>query len=189
MSKNEEYIEIIRKRLNPNRFHHSLCVADEAKKLAEKYGCDAEKAYTSGILHDIMKNTPDAEQLEFLASQNVQLTDIEKSNPKLWHAISGAVYIKNILNEDEKIVNAVRYHTTGKAGMTTLEKVLYIADYISADRTYDGIEEIREAAYRSLEEAMMIGLQFSICEITERKQVVHPDSINTYNELILEGLV
>lgn len=182
------YIEIIKSRLDPYRFHHSLCVADCAKKLAAKYGCNEDKAYTAGILHDIMKNAPPDEQLEFLEKQNVELSPVEKSNSKLYHAISGAYYIKNIIKiDDEDIFNAVRYHTTGRANMSLLEKVIFIADFVSDDRDYNGIEEIRQAAWESLEKAMMIGLDFTIKEIVGRRQTLHPDSINLYNELILEG--
>lgn len=182
------YVDVIKERLDPYRLRHSLCVADCAKKLASNYGCDAEKAYTAGILHDVMKNTPPDEQLEFLRCVGVELTEVEKSNPKLYHAISGAYYVRNVLNiDDGDIFNAVRYHTTGRANMSLLERVIFIADFISDDRDYPDIEVIRKAAWESLEKAMMIGLDFTIKEIVGRRQTLHPDSINLYNELILEG--
>lgn len=184
----DKYIEIIKQRLNPYRFNHSVCVAKCAEKLAEIYNADVQKAYVAGILHDIMKNTPDKEQLDYLKKHNVVLTETELSNPKLYHAISGAYYVKNELKiEDREIIDAIRFHTTGRAKMSLLEKVIYVADFISDDRDYNGIGEIRQAAYRSLEEAMMIGLEFSIQEITQKKQTLHPDSVDAYNELILEG--
>lgn len=183
-----QYIEIIKSRLDQYRFNHSICVAQCAVKLSEKYGCDPEKAYVAGILHDVMKNTLPDEQLKFLSEHNVTLSSVEKSNPKLYHAISGAYYIKDVLKiDDEDIFNAVRFHTTGRANMSLLEKVIFIADFISDDRCYNGIEEIRSAAWESLEKAMMIGLDFTIKEIVGKKQTLHPDSIDIYNELILEG--
>ena len=182
------YVDVIKERLDPYRLHHSLCVSECAKKLAVKYGCDEQKAYVAGILHDVMKNTAPGEQLEFLRSQSVELTDVEKSNTKLYHAVSGAYYVKNVLNiDDEDIFNAVRFHTTGRANMSLLEKVIFIADFISDDRDYNDIETIRSAAWESLEKAMMIGLDFTLKEIVGRRQTLHPDSINLYNELILEG--
>ena len=184
----DKYIEIIKQRLNPYRFNHSVCVAECAVKLAEIYGADVKKAYVAGDLHDIMKNTPDEEQLDYLKDLDVSLNKTELSNPKLYHAISGAHYIKNELKIDDKeIFDAIRFHTTGRAKMSLLEKVIYVADFISDDRSYNGIDEIRAAAYRSLEEAMMIGLEFSIQEITQKKQTLHPDSVDAYNELILEA--
>ena len=183
-----DYVELIKMRLDSYRFRHSLCVADCAKKLARQYGCDEKKAYTAGILHDVMKNTSPDEQLAFLEEHGVELNGIERSNPKLYHAISGAYYVKDVLNvEDEDIFNAIRFHTTGRAGMSLLEKVIFIADFVSDDRCYNGIDEIRDAAWKSLEKAMMIGLDFTIKEIVGKRQTLHPDSVNLYNELILEG--
>lgn len=182
-----DYIEIIKKRLDPYRFYHSMCVAECAKKLAKKYGCDEEKAYTAGVVHDIMKNTPPDEQLEFLEKLSVKLSNAELANPKLYHAISGAYYVKNELKiDDEDIFNAVRYHTTGREGMSVLEKVIFVADFVSEDRNYNGIDEIRAASEESLEKAMMIGISFTIKEIVDKKQSLHIDSVKTYNELILE---
>lgn len=183
-----DYIEIIKPRLDAYRLHHSVCVCECAKKLARLYNCDEEKACTAGILHDIMKNTSNEEQLKYLDKCGVSLSKIEISNPKLYHAISGAYYVKKELKiDDEDIFNAIRFHTTGRENMSLLEKVIYIADFVSDDRDYDGIDEIRQAAFRNLEEAMMIGVKFSIEEIVGRQQTVHPDSINLYNELILEA--
>ena len=187
--RNEEFTEIIRKRLNEKRFIHSLNVAECAKKLADIYGGNKEKSFTAGLLHDIMKNADKSEQLQIINEGKIILTEEEKDNPKLWHAIAGAEYMRNKLNvRDEEIIDAVRYHTTGKKNMSLLAKIIYIADYISDDRDYPGIEEIRAAAYESLEKAMMIGLEFSIKEIVGRKQIIHPDSIDAYNELILKKL-
>ena len=189
MNEYKEYIEVIKQNLDAYRFNHCLCVAECAKKLAEKYGCDAEKAYVAGILHDVTKNDSSEKHLDFFKEHNIKLTVVEMSNHKLFHAISGAYYVKNVLkNDDEDIFNAIRYHTTGRAGMSLLEKVIFIADFISDDRNYNGIDEIRRAAWENLEKAMMIGLDFTIKEIVGRRQTLHPDSVDLYNELILEGI-
>ena len=120
-----EYKDIIKPKLTERRYIHSLCVADEAVKLAEKYGCDKEKAYTAGILHDIFKDTPKEEMLKMFDDFGIILNGVEKQAPKLWHAILGSEYIKRVLKiNDDEIISAVRYHTTAKAGMTLLEKVM-----------------------------------------------------------------
>lgn len=187
--RNDEFLEEIKKRLSQYRFVHSINVADEAKRLAEKYGADADKAYTAGLVHDIMKDTPKEKQLELFRKYGVELTEVEKASPKTWHAMSGELYLKNELNvSDEEILSAVRYHTTAKAGMTLLEKVLYIADYTSAERDYDDVDVMREKADRSLDEAMLYGLQFTIDEMVREGRPVHPDSLYAYNEAaILEN--
>ncbi len=186
--RNEEFKKLIEGRLKERRFIHSLNVADSARSLARKYGCDEEKAYTAGLLHDVMKNASDFEQLNAISKAGWELTDCEKSNKKLWHAIAGAAYMKITLGiEDGDLIEAVRYHTTARKNMSLLEKVIYVADFISADRDYPEVDEVRNAADESLEKAMMLGLEFCIHEIVERKQVLHPDSVDAYNEIILKN--
>ena len=181
-----EYKEIIRPRLSDYRYLHSVNVAKEAARLAEKYGADPEKARLAGILHDITKETPADQQLKIMEKFDVQLTDIERSAPKLWHAISGAVYIEHELGiKDKDILDAVRYHTTGRAGMSLFEKVLFIADFTSEERDYNGVDKMRRAADISLEKAMLEGVTFTITDLASRHKSIHPDTVSTYNWVIL----
>lgn len=184
--RNAEFLEEIKKRLNPDRLYHSLNVADEAKKLAKHYGADEQKAFTAGLLHDVLKNTPDSELLQYFERNGIMLTETERASRKTWHAMAGADFLRRELHvTDEDILSAVRWHTTGRAGMTLLDKVLFIADFISADRDYPGVERMREKAYVSLEDAMLEGLQFTINELVENAWPVHEDSIRAYNELVI----
>lgn len=184
--RNAEFLEEIKKRLNPDRLYHSLNVADEAKKLAKHYGADEQKAFTAGLLHDILKNTPDSELLQYFERNGIMLTETERASRKTWHAMAGADFLRRELHvTDEDILSAVRWHTTGRAGMTLLDKVLFIADFISADRDYPGVGRMREKAYVSLEDAMLEGLQFTINELVENAWPVHEDSIRAYNELVI----
>lgn len=185
--RNDEFLQEIKKRLSQYRFIHSVNVADEAKRLAIKYVADPDKAYTAGLVHDIMKDTSKEKQLELFRKYGVKLTEVELASPKTWHAMSGALFLRNELNvTDEEILSAVRYHTTAKAGMTLLEKVLYIADYTSAERDYDDVDVMRDKADRSLEEAMLYGLQFTINEMVKEGRPVHPDSLHAYNEVAIK---
>lgn len=186
--RNEEFINEIRKQLGDYRFIHSLNVAKTAVELARRYGADEKKAYTAGILHDVLKDKKPEELLDLIDNRyKVPLTDVERSNHKLYHAIAGAEYVKNELGvTDEEIINAIRYHTTGRKNMSLLEKVIYIADFISEDRNYDGVERMREKAKISLETAMEEGLQFSIIELSEKLLPIHPDSIDAYNQIVTE---
>jgi len=187
--RNAFFLEEIRKRLSEKRFIHSVNVAEKAEYLAKKYGADEKKAYTAGLLHDIMKDTPKEVQLDMLENKYGQnLSGVEKANHKLYHAMSGALFIERELNvTDREIIDAVRYHTTARKNMSILEKVLYIADYISDDRDYNGVERMREKAEISLECAMREGLQFSIIELAEKEKAIHPDSLDAYNEIIIGG--
>lgn len=182
----EDCKKIIRKRLGDYRYQHSVNVSKCAADLAEKYGADPHKAKIAGILHDATKETPYLEQLQMMERYGILLSDIEKQAPKLWHALSGACFMEHELGiEDEDILNAVRYHTTARKGMTTLEKVIYIADFISAERDYPGVDELRGAARESLERVMLEGLSFSMCDLSNRKMLIHPNTFEAYNEILL----
>lgn len=182
--RNAEFLEEIKKHLQPERLYHSINVAEEAKKLALHYGVDPEKAYTAGLLHDVMKNTPDDVLLNFFRENGIILTKTERVSRKTWHAIAGEAYCRLKLSvTDSEILSAIRWHTTARAGMTLLDKVIFIADFISADRDYDGVERMREKAYVSLESAMLEGLQFTLAELIENGWAVHEDSLAAYNEL------
>ena len=184
--RNEEFIRIIQERLSERRCFHSRCVAQAARMLAKQYGADAGRAYTAGILHDIMKEAPREEQLQTIAAAGIILTDVERVNPKLWHAVSGYAYCRDRLHvTDGGILRAIRYHTTGRAGMTLLEKCVYIADFISDDRDYPGVEELRACARRGLEEVMREGLKFTLSELARNGQAIHPDSVAAYNQIII----
>ena len=182
----QEYKKLLESRLNKGRFYHSLCVADEAKRLAEKYGGNEEKCYLAGLLHDITKNSSPEEHLEILKNNNITLSDIEMSAEKLWHAVSGAIYIKNNLNiTDEEILDAVRFHTTAKADMSLTAKILYLADFTSKDRNYPDVNIIRNLVDKSLDEAFIYALKYSIIDLTERSKAIHPDTVAAFNETVL----
>ncbi|HEX3037673.1 MAG TPA: bis(5'-nucleosyl)-tetraphosphatase (symmetrical) YqeK [Oscillospiraceae bacterium] len=182
-----DYKAIIKPLLSEKRYIHSVNVAKEAVRLAKRYGANPEKAEVAGILHDIMKDTPPDEQLKMMMRFDIILTDVERDAQKLWHAICGAAYIEQELQiSDRDILDAVRYHTTGRANMTQLEKVIFIADFISADRDYDGVERMRKAAEISLEQAMLEGVVFTIQDLSERFKPIHPDTVSAYNWVVLD---
>ena len=184
--RNAEFLDAIKRKLNPQRLHHSLCVAESARELAMQYGADPDKAYTAGLVHDIMKNTPPDDMLKFFCDNGIMLTKTQRQSPKTWHAIAAEASSRSRLHvTDEDILTAVRYHTTGRADMTCLEKVVFIADFVSADRDYPEVEHMRATAHRSLEEAIVEGLQFTITELVEAAALVDPDSIGAYNDAVL----
>ena len=180
------YKDIIRSLMGERRYNHSVNVSAEAVRLAKKYGADVEKAAVAGILHDITKEVDFEKQLQIINSGDIILTDVEKTTNKLWHAISGSVYIQNELDiHDEDIINAVRYHTTGRANMSLLEKVIFLADFTSVERDYPDVDVIREKAEISLEEGMLYGIQFTLNRLLERQGPLSTDAIDAYNEILL----
>ncbi len=182
-----DYIGLLKEKLKEKRFIHSLNVADCAYALAEKYGADRKKAYLAGLLHDVMKNANDDEQLQIIEKGGIMLSCAEKHNKKTWHAVSGEAYLRTQLYiTDEEILSAVRYHTTGKGGMSLLDKVIFVADFISVDRDYDDVDVMRNFSWNvGLDEACLYGLKYTIKELCEGGYVIHKDSIDFYNELII----
>ena len=183
--KYREYDMLLRSKLDDYRYIHSLGVAKSAKELAALYGADEEKAYTAGLLHDVMKNASPDEQLQIMEKADIILSPCEKLNQKLWHAIAGAAFLKTELNiTDEEIISAVRWHTTGKAGMTTLEKTVYLADFISEDRTYPDVDEVRRLAHISLERAIVYTQKYCIQKLLSQNMIIDPSSVECYNDLV-----
>lgn len=183
MNKEEQYIDIIRGRLTPRRFEHSLAVARQAQHLAEKYGADPEKARMAGLLHDILKDTDGDSQLQIFKDFGILLDAVEQKAPKLWHARAGAVFLQHILGiQDGEILDAVRYHTTARAGMSLLEIVLYLADFTSDDRDYPDVDVMRELTERDLDEAMRYAVAYTIDDLRAENRPVHPDTLACYME-------
>ncbi len=181
----EVYKQILKQRLDEKRYYHSLCVADEAARLAEKSGIHTDKAYLAGLLHDITKNAPREEHLQIFSQFGIILNDIEKNAVKLWHAISGATYCEKILKiTDSEILDAIRYHTTAKKDMSPLGLVLYLADFTSRDRDYPDVEVMRELVDKSFDEAYVYALQYTIKDLTEQKRAIHFDTLSAYNSAV-----
>lgn len=182
----EEFISLLKERLDDYRFAHSINVAKSAVMLADKYGADKEKAYIAGLLHDVTKNESDENQLQIFKDNGIMLSYVEENNHKLWHAMSGSVYVKEKLNiDDEEITGAIRYHTTGKKGMTLLEKIIYIADYISEERDYPDVDIMRQLSDESLEEAALYSLKYTFKKLSSLELPIHNDSLDFYNELVI----
>lgn len=179
----EQYCDILRGRLTPKRYRHSIAVAEQAEHLAKKYGGDPEKARIAGLLHDILKDTDGDSQLQIFKDFGILLDAVEETAPKLWHAHAGAVFLEHILGiTDPEILLPIRYHTTGRAGMSMAEVVLYLADFTSADRDYPDVDVMRELTERSVEEAMRYALKYTIDDLNERGLPVHPDTLACYEE-------
>ena len=188
MNKADEYKVLIRERLSDYRYFHSMCVAKSAMILAEKYGGNVEKAYLAGLLHDIMKETDNEIQLQTAEKIGIILSPLERGNIKLYHAISGYAYCKSELNiADDELLNSIRYHTTARADMTLLDKIIYIADFISDDRDYDDVDIMREKAKISLECAMEYAMKYTIVDLVKKGQTIHPDTISAYNQIIINN--
>ena len=180
-----EYRKLLSEKLDDYRMHHSECVSECAAVLAEKYGADIEKARLAGLLHDVTKNTSKEDQLKIIEKSGEPLSRVELINPKVWHQISGAAFLKESgIITDEEILGAVRWHTTGRAGMTLLEKIVYTADFISADRDYPDVNVVRRLAEESLEDAILYTSRYTVQKLASADLPIHPATVECYNDMI-----
>lgn len=166
--------------LSPKRFLHTKGVAEEARRLAEVYDIDADKAYIAGILHDCAKDLGKERSLELCREYGMELDEVLVSQPDLIHSFLGAeVARKQYGITDEDILNAIRYHTTGRENMSDLEKIIYLADFFEPSRKpFDGIEEMRALAYSNLDSAMDFALNHTIDYNTKKNRLIHPLSLS-----------
>lgn len=183
-ARNKEFLEILKTRLTPQRLYHSICVAEQAKHLAEIFGGDTEKAYTAGLVHDIMRYEPPEKMIELILGDGQVLTESEKKITVTLHAVAGEVYLrKNLKVTDGEILSSVRYHTTGKEDMTLLEKIIYAADLTSADREYPDADEVRALAEKDLDRTVLRGLSFTIEDNARKCRPIHIDTVKAFNYL------
>lgn len=179
--------EFLVKNLSEKRVNHVLGVANTAKELAILNNEDENKAELAAMLHDIAKEMPIDEQLKILSDNNFKITEIDKASPQVLHGFVGEFIARDkFAIDDEAILKAVAYHTTGKADMTTLEKIIYIADYIEPTRDYPGVDTLRKVTYKDLNEGVLMGLNNTIRLLLDKDAVIHPLTIEARNYLVMK---
>ena len=169
------------------RHAHILGVEQEAVKLAKRWGADEINARRAGILHDCTKYWTKEEHLACCDRLGVELDSLERENEKLLHAKSGAAIARYVYGENEAVCSAILWHTTGKADMSLLEKIIYIADYMEPNRAFDGVEDLRRLAYTDLDKALVLGLSMSIEDLKARGALIHRDTQGALDWLIQHG--
>ncbi|MBE6876601.1 MAG: HD domain-containing protein [Ruminococcus sp.] len=184
----KEKITFLENRLSQKRFRHSCNVAKAACQLARQYGADAEKAYFAGLVHDICKEIPFEEQYQMMQAGDYLPDLAELNSRKLWHGIAGAYFIQKQFGvDDTDILNAVRFHTVGRAGMSLLEEIIYIADMISEERDYKGVDKMRRLAQKDLQTAMLEALQDALTSVMKKNGLLSQNTIEAYNYYILKA--
>ncbi len=143
------------------RVRHVIGCSETAAELARRYGVDEEDARRAGILHDVTKALSGRDQLRLCDKYDIIISDFERAHPKVLHAVTASKVAEVIFGENQAVCEAIRWHTTGKADMSTLEKIIYVADYMEPNRDFPGVERLRELAYTDLDEAMLLGLQMA----------------------------
>lgn len=168
--------------LKPSRYLHSIGVEEVSCDLAAINCCDMDKAAIAGILHDCAKAMTIDEMLDLCRAYNAQVSDIEARNEGLLHSKAGALLARHKYGiEDEEILDAIKYHTTGRPGMSVLEKIVFVADYIEPyRRELPRINEIREAAYDDLDRAVVIVAGNTLSYLKESSKEIDKTTEETY---------
>ena len=167
--------------LKPKRIPHVHGTEQEAVRLAKRWGESVDDAAEAAICHDITKRLGLADQLSLCRQYNIVADDYETTSEKLLHAKTGAAFAADLFGLSTDAEAAICWHTTGRAGMTALQKILYLADYIEPGRAgFDGLEELRKAAYEDLDLAMELGLRMSLDDVTARGYVPHGDTLEAH---------
>lgn len=171
----------------PERGAHVVGCSDTALALAQRWGADPEQARRAGILHDVTKALNKREQLILCEEYGIILTDFTRKNDKLLHAKTGAAVARRCFGECEAVCQAILWHTTGRANMTLLEKIVYLADYIEPNRSMEGVERLRALAKQNLDQAVCLGLKMSLDHLRRKGREIDPDSQAAWEFLAKEG--
>lgn len=182
-----EIIENQKEMLSEKRFNHILRVKDMAVQLAKIYNVDEEKIEVAALLHDCAKFFDDELAFNLISSEyKNEVVEPFKIN-QILHGFAGAEYVKkhfNILDED--ILDAIRYHTIGKKGLSLFSKIIYLADAIEIGRNYENVDIIRTLAKNDINVAILLEIDTKIKHLIEKKSLIHPRTIEFRNELIKE---
>ncbi len=174
--------------LKESRVNHVLGCAQTAVELGEVWGESTRDAFRAGMLHDVTKALPGALQLTLCRQYGIMLSKFSQENPKTLHAVTGAAVAQRVFGENEAVVTAIESHTTGCGGMNTLQKIIYVADYMEPNRAFEGVEELRRLAVTDLDEAVCLGIEMSMAVLREQGREICADSLAALKELKKEKI-
>lgn len=169
------------------RYQHSLRVYETALDLAAKHKLPSEKIAISALLHDCGREVSSKESVLKAKELNISVDDVELNQPILLHAKIGVYNAKHKYGvNNREILDGILYHTTGTSGMSTLAKVVYLADMLEPKRDFPQIEKLRKLAAEDLDQAMLMAYSNTINYLLEEGLLIHPQCIAGYNELVLK---
>ncbi len=188
---NQKIIDIkkkVKKELDNLRYQHTLGVAYTAASLAMRYEADMERAFLAGILHDCAKNIPTPEKISLCRKYRIELTQVELEAPALIHSKLGACLAERRYHiKDSEVINAIRYHTTGRPGMSLYEKIIFVADYIEPYRCEaPNLDKVRTLAFTDLDECIRTILADTLDYLAERGKTTDPMTKLTYDYYMMK---
>ncbi|NLX69492.1 MAG: HD domain-containing protein [Clostridiales bacterium] len=183
--KEQEICDLLKTYLDEERYTHTLGVRDCAVRLAGRYGVDIDKARLAGLLHDCAKCLSKESMMSKMREAGYELGRGIFQNEALMHGPAGAVVARQVFGvQDPEILSAIECHTTGKKNMSTLDKIIYLADIIEPNRDYPGVDELRAAAMEDLDKAVLLGLRRGIERVLATNRYLHPRTIEAWNDML-----
>ena len=188
MSQFDKFDKVMQKRLKKSRYKHTLGVVETAKRLAKKHGANVESAALAALLHDYGKYVTKDDLLKLAKKYGIHVDEVVMDSPALLHGEVGAELVcKDLGVCDEDVLNAIRFHTYGRMGMSKLEKIIYIADAIEPGRDYPGVDDLRRLADENLDLALKRALSDSIKFVTDKVHTLHYNTIKLWNDLVIKN--
>lgn len=177
----------VKQTLSKERYIHTKAVTKLAIELANVYGVDVKNAEISATLHDITKEKSKQEQLQKIEQSDIIMNNVLRNNESLYHSITAFLYARDTLKlENTDILNAIRYHTTARENMSMLEKIIYVADACSYERTYKDAQRLRELAFIDIDECVIEVIEFTVSSLTKKRSTIATDTINCYNSILID---
>lgn len=183
----EEIVTKQKSMMDQKRFEHCIGVSETSRKLARLNNYDEDKAALAGFIHDYAKQIPNEEFIKVIKKENFD-PDLLNYNRAIWHGIVGTYFIKRDLKiEDEKILTAIYRHTTADSEMTTLDKIVFVADFIEPHRAFPGVEEARKVAFNNLDDGVGFELAHTLDFLVKNRQKIYPKTLKAYNKWAIKN--
>lgn len=175
----------LHRQIQGGRLAHVYRVVDTARDLADRFGAPRGEAEVAALMHDYARAMPEADLLEHARRRGLLVDPVEELQPQLLHgSVAAALLAEAGLVDSPAVLDAIRWHTTGRSGMSLLEKVIWLADYIEPGRQFAGVEQVREAATRDLDEALLLALDQTISFVLQRRWLLHTYTVHARNGLL-----
>ncbi|UQS85277.1 bis(5'-nucleosyl)-tetraphosphatase (symmetrical) YqeK [Apilactobacillus apisilvae] len=183
----EELVNKLRSSLKTSRFEHVLRVEQMAIKLAKLNGYDEELASIAGLVHDYAKQRPDEDFIATIKKYHLD-EDLLKYGNAIWHGAVGYLLVEHELGiYNELVLNAVKYHTTGANYMSTLDQIVYMADYIEMGRDFPGVDDARKITFNNLQDGVAYQTKHTLNYLISNNKSVYPKTIDTYNQWVVNS--
>jgi len=185
--KDEAYIlKTLENLLDKKRLEHSIGVSNTSQQLAARFGAHPHKAKIAGLVHDCAKGLTRQQMIDAIKRYNLRLDTVTIMEQELIHGPLGAAMAADIFEIDDlDILNAIRYHTTGRANMTILEKIVYLSDFIEPSRCYPGVDRLRDLAFKDLDDAIIKAFSNTIDYVLRLGSLIHPLTIDARNDMLI----